>query len=66
MELQAAETYWLSIVQQDHFAELNAIKQSQEIRDSSALLPLHPILDSSGLLRVGGTIFKTASCYSSR
>ena len=64
-ELQAAETYWLSIVQQDHFAEeLNALKQSREIRDSSALLPLRPILDSSGLLRVGGQACNSTSPFS--
>ncbi len=42
-ELRAAEIYWLSVIQQDHFAEeLKAIKQNQEIRDSSSLLSLHP------------------------
>ena len=53
------------MIQQNHFAEeLNAIKESQEIRDSSALLPLHPILDSSGLLRVGGRARNSTAPFS--
>jgi len=56
-ELQAADVYWLSIVQGDHFAkEIHAIRSKQHLSKSSPLLSLHPIIDSSGLLRVGGRI----------
>ena len=66
-ELQAAEAYWVTVVQQDHFAkELTAIKESQKLHNSSPLLSLRPILDSPGLLRVGGRECNSAAPFSSQ
>ena len=54
-ELHTAETYWISIAQEDCFPEeIETIKESKILRSSSPLLSLHPILDSSGILLVGG------------
>ena len=39
---------------------------SQEIHDSSPLLSLHSILDSSGLLRVGGRVCNLTASFSSQ
>ena len=70
-ELHTAEVYWISIVQENCFPEeIEAIKESKVLRNSSPLLSLHPILDSSDILRVGGrdcinegVEFKSASCH---
>ena len=54
-ELNAAEIYLLSTAQQECFSdEIHSIKQRVAISKSSSILPLHPFMDSSGLLRVGG------------
>ena len=54
-ELQQAETYWTLRSQKAYFKhEIHAINPNHEISNSSNLLPLHPFLDSSGLLRVVG------------
>lgn len=54
-ELNAAEIYLLSTAQQECFPdEIHSIKQQVAISNSSSILPLHPFMDSSGLLRVGG------------
>ena len=54
-EIAAAECYWLSISQGVHFpAELEALKSHSAIPTTSCLVPLHPFLDSLGLIRVGG------------
>jgi len=54
-ELSEAETHWLRVAQESCFAnDVGALKKDQEIANSSRLLPLHPFLDSSGVLRVGG------------
>ena len=66
-ELVAAETYWLSISQHDHFAqEIDALQKKHMIHNSSCLLPLHPLVDSSGLLRVGGREQNSNAPYSSQ
>ena len=66
-ELNAAETYWFHVSQQSHFdTELSAIQKKVSILDSSCLLPLHPIVDSSGLLRVGGREQNSKAPYSSQ
>ena len=62
-----AETYWLSISQQEYFAEeIDAIQWKITLPNSSCLLPLHPIVDSSGLLRVGGREQNSGAPYSSQ
>ncbi len=54
-ELQAAEQFWLSVSQSDHFLEeMGTLRKTKTIARSSSLLHLHPFLDESSLLRVGG------------
>ena len=54
-ETQVAEAYWVSVIQRDHFTkEIQALKDDRALHNSSAILSLHPILNSSGVLRVGG------------
>ena len=66
-ELAEAESYWLSISQRDHFAtEVDTLKLENSIPKSSSLVPLHPIVDSSGLIRVGGRERNSKACYSSQ
>ena len=65
-ELIAAETYWLLLSQSDHFAaEIEAIKEKC-LPNTSGLLSLHPFLDSSGLLHVGGRVQNSSLSYSSQ
>ena len=66
-ELAIAEIYWLSISQQEHFArEIDAIQKEDTIPSSSCLLPLHPLIDSSGLLHVGGREQNSRAPYSNQ
>ena len=61
------ETYWFSISQQKHFAEeIDAIQRKVTLPNSSCLLLLHPIVDSSGLLRVGSREQNSRAPYSSQ
>ena len=54
-ELQLAENYWLSLSQRDCFLnEIKVLKANEELDRSSSLIPLSPMLDSSGLLRISG------------
>ena len=54
-ELQVAEVYWYFFIQEQHFKqEISALRNGLELPRSSSLIPLHPILDQDGLLRVGG------------
>ena len=54
-ELTSAEGYWLLVCQRDHFmTERELLERKKNLSNSSCLLPLHPFLDSSSLLRVGG------------
>lgn len=54
-ELIEAETYWFLLTQQQAFPkEIDALKRGNSLSDSSRLFSLHPFVDSSGLLRVGG------------
>ena len=54
-ELHQAETYWVLHSQESCFIEeILSIKTKREITRSSPLLLLHPFLDPSGILRVGG------------
>ena len=66
-ELHTAETYWISIAQEDCFPEeIETIKESKILCSSSPLLSLHPILDSSGILHVGGRDCIKKVSYSSQ
>ena len=54
-ELSEAETYWLLLTQQLVFRdEIDALTCGDSLPCSSRLFHLHPFVDSSGLLRVGG------------
>ena len=54
-ELQLAEHYWLSLSQRDCFLnEIKVLEANEELDRSSKLIPLSPMLDSSGLLRISG------------
>ena len=54
-ELTAAENYWISISQEAHFKEeISILASDKSLPPKSCVLPLHPFLDSSGVLRVGG------------
>ena len=58
-DLTTAETYWLLISQQDHFAmEIDVLKRKDAIPDSSCLLP--------GLLCVGGRAENSKASYSNQ
>ena len=55
LEVDAAEKYWVSYAQECCFAnDIAALKSKRDIAPSSPLFPLHPLLDSSGIIRVGG------------
>ena len=54
-ELSTAESYWISLSQNQHFSrEINSFKSQRSISNSSSLISLHPFLDKEGLVRVGG------------
>ncbi len=66
-ELRVAEIYWFILVQNQSFSkEMEAIKHSRTLRKSSPLIPMHPFLDSAGLVRVGGRERKSNRSYTSR
>ena len=54
-ELILSESNWTSLAQRQSFApEIEALKNDESLHKSSHLFSLHPFLDLSGLLRVGG------------
>ncbi len=54
-ELQAAENYWVKLIQSTHFgSDTNSLQRKHTLSASSPLLPLQPFIDSSNVLRVGG------------
>ena len=64
-ELDEAEYYWISIIQNDHFQnEIQTLKQKCLSKKSSPLLPLHPFQDSNKLLHVGGRQQNSRLSYS--
>ena len=66
-ELHAAETYWYQLIQEQHFSsEITALKSNQQLPRSSPLLPLHPILNSDGLLCVSGRLQNAEYTLSSK
>ena len=65
-ELVSAENYWFSISQGDHFMDdILSITSNHVLPPKSCLLSLHPFLDSSGILRVGGRKQNAKLSYSS-
>lgn len=54
-ELISAESYWISLAQQDHFpSEIRELEVKGMISTTSSLLTLCPQLDPNKVLRVGG------------
>ena len=67
LELQKAEVYWLSIIQKQHFAEeLGRLQKKRQLHNGSPLIPLHPFVDSDGLIRVGGREQRSNRAYSAK
>ena len=61
-ELVTAENYWISVVQNDYFAdEIEKIENSQSLSNKSCLLSVRPFIDSNKLLRVSGRIPTSSS-----
>ena len=54
-ELAASEVYWMSLTQsQAYHSEIESLTNGEFLTKSSRLFSLHPFVDPSGLLRVGG------------
>ena len=54
-ELATSENYWISLIQHETFAiEIKSLTESQPLTKSSRLFSLHPFIDQSSVLRVGG------------
>ncbi|XP_037501540.1 uncharacterized protein LOC119375434 [Rhipicephalus sanguineus] len=57
LELEEAERYWLRLVQDQYFrAETRFLEKGKKLPSTSSVLRLAPILDTNGLLRVGGRL----------
>ena len=64
-EIVAAETDLIRLSQSDHFGtKIETIKKGCLPSSTSGLLSLHPFVDSSELLRVGGRIKNSPWSYS--
>ena len=63
-ELLRADHYWIFYSQQDHFSpEIGCLRLNSTIPESSSLFPLHPFIDSNGLVRVGSRIQNAKISY---
>ena len=66
-ELDVAGNLWVRYAQlQDFHEDIECLRGSQGVPSDSPLLPLHPILDSSEVIRVGGRVQNSAFAYSQR
>ncbi|XP_064386059.1 uncharacterized protein LOC135334711 [Halichondria panicea] len=66
-ELQAAENYWVKLIQTTHFgADIVSLQRKHALSASSPLLPLQPFIDSSNILRVGGRRQLSQTSYQSQ
>ena len=64
-ELHKAEILWYSTAQREHYKdEIDAMSSRSILNKSSQLLSLRPVLDSSGLMRVGGRQQNSQMSYS--
>lgn len=64
-ELIAAENYWVSLAQREHFLdEIGLLKTDRALPKESSLLPFRPFLDKANLLRVGGRMGNSKLSYS--
>ncbi|GBM87286.1 hypothetical protein AVEN_22008-1, partial [Araneus ventricosus] len=56
-ELKVSEVFVLKQVQNEHFVkDVNSLRKKGEVSKESQLRNLHPFLDTSGLVRVGGRL----------
>ncbi|GBO46709.1 hypothetical protein AVEN_268596-1 [Araneus ventricosus] len=56
-ELKVSELFVLKQVQNEHFVkDVNSLRKKGEVSKESQLRKLHPFLDTSGLVRVGGRL----------
>ena len=66
-ELGSAEVLWVSRSQLQAFRrDLESLKMDKGVSKDSNLRALHPFLDASGLLRVGGCVANSTFSYSRR
>ena len=66
-ELTVVETHLLSSAQSQSFrTEINALERGKPVSNASCLRTLHPFVDQSGLLRVGGRLSNSDLAYSQR
>ena len=64
-ELESANDFWICQAQLACLkVKIEIIQKGKTIPKSSKLLPLHPFVDSQGLLRVGGRISEAKLHYS--
>ena len=63
-ELSKAESYWLSVSQNDLFPqEVKALKSNHSLPSSISLIPFNPFIDQDGLVRVGGRLANSTQSY---
>lgn len=66
-EIRSAELALVRLVQQDTFsAELKAVRANQLVSSRSRLRWFHPMIDSDGILRIGGRISSSSQPFDSR
>jgi len=66
-ELERSMRILLAIAQREKFSEeIQQLSHGRKLSPKSKLLPLHPFLDTNGLLRVGGRLQKAQLDYSQR
>ncbi|XP_062541801.1 uncharacterized protein LOC134209785 [Armigeres subalbatus] len=66
VELQGAELALIRLVQMDSFpTELKAVEAQQLVSSRSRLRWFNPLIDSDGVLRIGGRIGRSAQSYDS-
>lgn len=64
-ELERSMRILLAIAQREKFSEeIQQLSHGRKLSPKSKLLPLHPFLDTNGLLRVGGRLQKAQLDYS--
>ncbi len=66
-ELKHATCYWIKTIQSEYWQkEIDALKGSSRIRQTSRILSLNPLLDENDVLRVGGRQENAESSYDCR
>ena len=66
-EVNKAEVHWQATSQSHSFQkEIESLKKKKVVSRASCLRTLHPFLDDSGLLRIGGRLRKSQFAFSRR